>query len=426
MTTAAGSPDWTTSAAPLTGTGSPKTVAYTTTGRKDVVLASDITTNYSAQTFSNTVATGNVTDNCGGQINNTITASGYVGNVATSGIVVRITASNHTWSNDLSYFLVAPNGTTILGLTNNRGNGAGCSWSNVGFSDSYAGVMGAACPGAGSNWKPETATYTDCAVTSNVTSFGAIGGGSMNPNGNWTLRIVDNVSGDVGAAIAISGWNISFPAYSTTSSGTNTYTGFNNTITAAPAAGSILASLTSGCPGTYYFASSLGSTPGFTYTWSTPGLPAGVTANIASSTSTGTNITFTNSNATNQSVTVRLTVSSKCCGALAPIDITFTVDALPAVPTASATGSPICPGGCATLNATLPAGASFEWYDAASGGSLLTSGATYVVCPASTTNYYVQSINANGCISATRFTLPVTVTATTPPTAKPCFTMFSR
>jgi hypothetical protein len=85
--------------------------------------------------------------------------------------------------------------------------------------------------------------------------------------------------------------------------------------------------------------------------------------------------------------------------------VNVSVTSLPAAPTAS--NATICEGSSATLTATAPGG-TYQWYDAASGGNLLQTGATYVT-PAlfANTTYYVQT-TVNGCTS-TRTAVTVTV-----------------
>ncbi|MEN0053959.1 MAG: PKD-like domain-containing protein, partial [Mucilaginibacter sp.] len=61
----------------------------------------------------------------------------------------------------------------------------------------------------------------------------------------------------------------------------------------------------------------------------------------------------------------------------------------PAAPTAS--GVSICLGSEATLNATAPGG-TYSWYDAATGGNLLSTGASYTTLPLTVnTTYYVET-----------------------------------
>ncbi len=204
-----------------------------------------------------------------------------------------------------------------------------------------------------------------------------------------------------------------------TSGGANTYTDFNNMITSAPSAGSIVLSASPICPGVAaIFSSTLAGSPGFTYSWSfNPALPGGVTATPGTPTASSTSITFTNSNATAQVVTMQLIVTSQCCGALVALTKNITIEPDPAVPTAIAVASNICPGSSSTLSITSStASLSFNWYTAAVGGVLLGSGTSLSVSPLVTTTYYVDATNANGCVSTSRASVTVTVTPTPAPT----------
>ena len=88
--------------------------------------------------------------------------------------------------------------------------------------------------------------------------------------------------------------------------------------------------------------------------------------------------------------------------------VTVIVNPTPVAPTA--VGTTICAGDSATLNATAPGG-TYEWYNAASGGTLLQTGASYTTPPLLTsTTYYVQS-TAAGCTSP-RTAVTVTVNPT--------------
>ncbi|WP_299498337.1 hypothetical protein [Mucilaginibacter sp.] len=124
-----------------------------------------------------------------------------------------------------------------------------------------------------------------------------------------------------------------------------------------------------------------GGYPSYTYSWNT-----GATTSSISATTPGT-----------YTVTVNDQTS---CG---PVTQQVNVTALAAPTVAPAT---ICSGNSATLTATAPGG-SYQWYDAATNGSLLFSGASYTT-PSLTTNttYYVQTTGASCTTSRT----PVTVT----------------
>lgn len=85
--------------------------------------------------------------------------------------------------------------------------------------------------------------------------------------------------------------------------------------------------------------------------------------------------------------------------------VTVTVNITPVAPTAL--GATICAGSTATLTATAPGG-TYEWYNAASGGTLLQTGASYTTpALAASTTYYVQTTSA-GCTSP-RTAVTVTV-----------------
>ncbi|MCZ4222628.1 putative Ig domain-containing protein [Pedobacter rhodius] len=96
--------------------------------------------------------------------------------------------------------------------------------------------------------------------------------------------------------------------------------------------------------------------------------------------------------------------------------VQVTINATPASPVISSTGTTICSGNATTLNIQNPqAGVTYEWYNSASGGSLLTTGTSFTtpVLTAST-NYYVQVIGAGGCTSSAGRTM-VTVTVNPQP-----------
>lgn len=72
----------------------------------------------------------------------------------------------------------------------------------------------------------------------------------------------------------------------------------------------------------------------------------------------------------------------------------------------------LCGTGSATFNGTVSAGLTLDWYNAATGGNLLSSGATSFTTPviSGTTTYYVSVRNVStGCVSATRTAVTATV-----------------
>ncbi|MBV9989349.1 MAG: gliding motility-associated C-terminal domain-containing protein, partial [Chitinophagaceae bacterium] len=96
-------------------------------------------------------------------------------------------------------------------------------------------------------------------------------------------------------------------------------------------------------------------------------------------------------------------VASGCAGPRTMV--TVTVTPIPSAPVAAA--SSICQDNSTGLTATAPGG-SYEWYDAATGGNLLYTGARYnTPVLAATTSYYVQT-TVSGC-TGPRTAVTVTV-----------------
>lgn len=133
-------------------------------------------------------------------------------------------------------------------------------------------------------------------------------------------------------------------------------------------------------------ASVTGGNPPYTYAWSTGASGTGIIANTVGSYS--------------------VTVSDNTTGCAA-ITQTATVTAAPTPATPTASGVSICAGNNTTLTVTAPGG-TYEWFNAASGGTLLGTGSSFnTPVLNSTTTYYVQT-TVNGCVSA-RTAVTVTV-----------------
>jgi gliding motility-associated-like protein len=126
---------------------------------------------------------------------------------------------------------------------------------------------------------------------------------------------------------------------------------------------------------------------------------------------TGGTLLFTGANYTTPALSVTTTyyVQTTVGGCTSPrTAVTVTVTPTPAAPTASSTT--ICEGNSTTLTATAPGG-TYEWYDAATGGTLLATNASYITpVLTATTSYYVQT-TLSGC-SSPRTIVTVTVTPT--------------
>jgi large repetitive protein len=164
------------------------------------------------------------------------------------------------------------------------------------------------------------------------------------------------------------------------------------TVTVSPIPSAPTAAGTTICSGTNTTITA--TAPGGTYDWYDA--------------STGGNLLITNANYTTPALTTTTTfyVQTTVAGCTGPrTAVTVTVNPIPAAPTAA--NATKCEGNTATLTATAPGGA-YQWYDAASGGTLLASTASYTTPVLSaTTSYFVQT-TVGGCTSP-RTTVTVTV-----------------
>ena len=103
-------------------------------------------------------------------------------------------------------------------------------------------------------------------------------------------------------------------------------------------------------------------------------------------------------------------VNDDGCPSTTRTAVQVTVNPAPPAPTASATGTQICPNNSTTITATASGGGTVKWYAAATGGPALFTGNNFVtpVLSANTT-YYAEAVSAaTSCASLTR--TPVTVT----------------
>ncbi|WP_316804689.1 putative Ig domain-containing protein [Pedobacter nototheniae] len=146
-------------------------------------------------------------------------------------------------------------------------------------------------------------------------------------------------------------------------------------------------------------------------------LQAGVTYNwYASSgnTALATNNTgvFVTPAVSTQTIFYVEAVSGTALSSRTAVTVSINPAATPAVITTN--NQVINSGQTTTLSATADAGNTINWYSAATGGTQLATGTSYTT-PAltTTTTYYVETVNSNGCVSASR--VPVTVTVLTGP-----------
>jgi hypothetical protein len=404
MVSAAPSPDWTGSAAPLTGAGTPVTTAYTTTGRKTVSLGSNsgvTKTVYVQESFEGAFLPAGWATNTNGSGNPWTQHNGYV-------------AYDQTYYAACVYNATQPSTGYLYtpGIAMTAGNTYYMDfWQEIAdntYTEKLAVKIGnAQTPAA------QTTTLVDYGTVSNIA---------------WVKHQVSYTPGSSGTFYfsfycysptnqlevlvdSVTAWGIS-PA-----TVTNSYTDFNNMMISPPSTGSITG-VTNVCPGTYAFASSTAGATGMLYSWSVNTV-SGNTPSIASATSSSTNITFPNTTAGALTFTVTCTITSECCGQLPPVTYTVVVNPYPAAPTASAASGTPCPGTSDVLTATAPAGATYTWYTLAAGGVQLGTGSTYTVNPVvlGSTNYYLSATNSSGCVSLSRTAVNVTGTATAAPAA---------
>lgn len=105
-----------------------------------------------------------------------------------------------------------------------------------------------------------------------------------------------------------------------------------------------------------------------------------------------------------------------CTSSPSRTPVTITVNPTPTPPTVTTTNDTICQGDQTTITASGSTGGtiSYNFYDQSSGGNLLGA-SPLSVTPTTTTTYYLEVINTNGCMSSAMRT-PVTIAVNPTPT----------
>ncbi|WP_323788192.1 proprotein convertase P-domain-containing protein [Psychroserpens sp.] len=142
------------------------------------------------QTFNGT--TGSIDDNnCPTTNDFTATAAG-IGNLGVSKVLDEIVLNiDHTYTGDLEISIVAPNGTTVVLLSDSNG-GSGNNYTNTSFSPDATNSITAGSPPFTGDFLPEG-------------NFSDLDG--LAADGNWTLKVCDNAGQDIGSVLS---WSISF------------------------------------------------------------------------------------------------------------------------------------------------------------------------------------------------------------------------
>jgi len=169
------------------------------------------------------------------------------------------------------------------------------------------------------------------------------------------------------------------------------------------------------CPGTEPYKVTPGNIAN-TFEWSISTGTSGVDWTILTSTLPSTNVVWANPLA---QVTYTLTLTEKdiVTSCITVVSMDVTVNPLPANPTSGGniTECELSPIQTllATATATAPAGSTVVWYDAATGGSVVTSPTRNTV---GAVTYYAESVvTTTGCVSLTR--TPVILTINPAPAA---------
>ncbi|QPH38524.1 Ig-like domain-containing protein [Pedobacter endophyticus] len=172
------------------------------------------------------------------------------------------------------------------------------------------------------------------------------------------------------------------------------------TVNAKPGIPTVASSAVSACAGSSTVLSVTSPQTGVTYNWYT--------------TATGGSIVGTGVNFTTPPITANTTYyvegTNGSCVSTTRTAVNVTASPVPVAPTSvTAANGIICSGSTTVLTVNNPtAGLIYTWFAASAGGSALAEG-TIFTTPAltATTTYYVESVAASGCLSATR--TPVTV-----------------
>lgn len=140
-------------------------------------------------------------------VTSTIAVGGNPTPVASSKIAVRVDIA-HPATNELRLVLVTPGGSALL-LTG--GSNGGANFTNTVFTDAAPATLNfssANAPFTG-QFRPAGGTFNICSQNTTLFNFGAIGSGTVVPNGVWTLKVYD-ASNTNAVTGTLRDWQISF------------------------------------------------------------------------------------------------------------------------------------------------------------------------------------------------------------------------
>ncbi|GAA4208948.1 hypothetical protein GCM10022289_33650 [Pedobacter jeongneungensis] len=185
------------------------------------------------------------------------------------------------------------------------------------------------------------------------------------------------------------------------------------TVTVTPAlATPVLATIANVCEGSSATLSVANPDPAVTYKWYDA--------------ATAGNLVFTGSvfqtPALAAATTYYVEASQGNCTSAARAAAAVSVNPRPVLPVVTASSSTVSPGQTAILTATSADPTNtFNWYTSNTSTTPVYVGATYVTPPLlATTTYYVESVSTNGCTSASRVQVTITVDGNGSPNPVPC------
>lgn len=173
-----------------------------------------------------------------------------------------------------------------------------------------------------------------------------------------------------------------------------------------------------GCSSTYNGTVTLNNNAVMNATATPAAICPGGAAQLAANVTTGTLTTYTwtpgsltgQTVSVNPAATTTYTVNgTNALGCTASAQVTVTMNPVPVAPVLN--NVTICSGSNVVLQVQSPlAGNIYNWYDSATGGTLLNTGTSYALTNIiANDTFYVETVNATNCISNTRTRVTITV-----------------
>ncbi|MCX8019237.1 MAG: proprotein convertase P-domain-containing protein [Chitinophagaceae bacterium] len=328
----------------------------------------------------------------------TITVSGAGTQIIDVNLIANIT---HTWNADLDITITSPAGTVVTITTDNGGSNdnvfAGTTW------DDQANP-GGQVPYTTNNGVTTDHSYTNNVVATPLTPEEALGAFvGENPNGVWTLRIYDDLSGDVGT---LTSWGLQIRT-------ANCATGCSG----VPSPGSISPSTSNVCTGTPVTLTLSGYTvaSGITFQWKESATPGGPYTNISGATSP----TYTYNATATRYFVCDVTCTNAGGGTATTAQAVVNVSN-PQHSSITATPSTTCSPGVTVISATATGGIGTYTHTLSGPGSIsspVVSGTnnanvsfTVTGIPAGTNTYTLTTTDGIGCTRTSNVTVTVNTT----------------